>query len=666
MKTTSPVCPFWVRPICLLSCRSVMTALTGDLDRYSLIELVGPAGGYGVPWSAVDAAGDRYVIKLIQGFLDPTGEAVARLEMMLARLGEVRSQHVVPIVDAGIAARAAGRLPWIAMPEMPGARSLQQELATGGATRASGWARGVLRDIATGLADLHAVGALHRDLKPGNVLIDRDGRAWLIDFELLKILGVTTRTTRGQEPLGTPVYMAPEQMLGPTLPQSDLWALGLIACELLTGHQPVLDAVVAGHRPERVIANHSLVPAALPAPWPDLVGALLRKIPTSRPASAQLIADWLEDPGAFELPERPQAGRPAARCSLRSLDDVAAVELVAGQDLAVDLDCLDAAATAREQVRRVARAARRLAVNHGVTSPCVEDDQLVLGWSPRVGDGAIARAIAAEAHGDQVLAPWSALSSAGATDLVNDIRITLRHRNLIGDRPLICTVELDAAQLLDLAQRLPLACGLAALRPDGWRVVVRGLQPGCSAQLLRATRDFAQTLASSAACWVHAPGLHRWVLAATPDIGVLYRAGRELWTRQSDGSPRRSDERIEIDVLSGPVPREVAERLHHARPDLVRCSCGICTGGQLPLTGPPTVAHNMAVFAAQDRLLRAQPTGLRPALALQRLHDARARRAALVDVIGWHGELADVDAVLDAIGVVDRTSRAVPPMLQLA
>jgi serine/threonine protein kinase len=143
-----------------------MTALGGDLGRYQLLEPIGPAGGYGVPWSAIGADGKRYVVKLIPGFLDPSPDEIERLEIMLARLALVQSDHVVPIVDAGISDQTAGRLPWIAMPEMPGARSLRDELARSAARADVTWARQVLRDIALGLDALHSVGALHRDLKP--------------------------------------------------------------------------------------------------------------------------------------------------------------------------------------------------------------------------------------------------------------------------------------------------------------------------------------------------------------------------------------------------------------------------------------------------------------------------------------------------------------------
>ena len=105
--------------------------------------------------------------------------------------------------------------------------------------------------------------------------------------------------------------MAPEQMLGPTLPQSDLWALGLISCELLTGRQPVMEAARAGLRPDRIIACEPLLPTDVDEPWPHLLGALLRKVPAARPASAQQVVAWLDAAEAVDLQSQARVTRPA-------------------------------------------------------------------------------------------------------------------------------------------------------------------------------------------------------------------------------------------------------------------------------------------------------------------------------------------------------------------
>jgi hypothetical protein len=96
--------------------------LSGDLARYRLIEPIGRGGGYGVPWRAMRDDSLACVVKLIQGFHDPTPAELARLEQVLVRLELVESEHVVPIIDSGVSQEAVGRLPWVAMEELPAAR----------------------------------------------------------------------------------------------------------------------------------------------------------------------------------------------------------------------------------------------------------------------------------------------------------------------------------------------------------------------------------------------------------------------------------------------------------------------------------------------------------------------------------------------------------------
>jgi len=152
-------------------------------------------------------------------------------------------------------------------------------------------ALGYLRQMAAALAALHEVGVLHRDVKPGNVLLRDDGSVAFIDFGLARKLDLESEITGAGEIFGTPHYMSPEQGHGRPLDErSDLYSLGVVLFEMLTGEKPyVADtplAVIYGHA-------HSPLPClpAAVAHLQPLLDSLLAKNPADRPSSAvQLVA----------------------------------------------------------------------------------------------------------------------------------------------------------------------------------------------------------------------------------------------------------------------------------------------------------------------------------------------------------------------------------------
>ncbi|WP_158791200.1 serine/threonine-protein kinase, partial [Streptomyces sp. NRRL WC-3549] len=160
------------------------------------------------------------------------------------------------------------------------------------------WAVAVAAQVATVLSYAHEVPVIHRDLKPGNVLVARDGTVKVLDFGIAAILRTdVTKLTATGNPIGTYQYMAPEQVRGGrTSPQTDLYALGCVLHELLSG-QRVFTAdseylvmyqhVNAAPTPLRVLRPG--VPAALE----ELVLHLLLKAPEARPADVQEVYERL-------------------------------------------------------------------------------------------------------------------------------------------------------------------------------------------------------------------------------------------------------------------------------------------------------------------------------------------------------------------------------------
>ena len=171
----------------------------------------------------------------------------------------------------------------------------------------------LLRDVARALAYAHRQDLVHRDIKPANILITRDGDALVADFGVARALAAVQGDAEAQDGMvsdygeptdvtlvvGTPAYMAPEQVVGaPDIDRrADLYALGVLAYELLTGASPF-----AGRpRHEQLAAHVEEVPEPLASRCPDvppelagLVGRLLSKRPDDRPNAADEVLEVLE------------------------------------------------------------------------------------------------------------------------------------------------------------------------------------------------------------------------------------------------------------------------------------------------------------------------------------------------------------------------------------
>ena len=204
--------------------------------RYRLIRPLG-RGGMGAVYLARDVQLDRDV-----ALKTPSKRAAANPELAERFLREARAAallrhpHLCPVFDAG---EEDGRL-YLTMAYLPG-RSLRE--ATGGPQPIRATAR-LLGRLADAMAHAHDQGVVHRDLKPGNVMLDERGKPAITDFGLaLRTGGGATdgRVTQSGAALGTPAYMAPEQIVGRQDligPRSDIYSLGVILYELLTGRLP--------------------------------------------------------------------------------------------------------------------------------------------------------------------------------------------------------------------------------------------------------------------------------------------------------------------------------------------------------------------------------------------------------------------------------------------
>ncbi len=313
-------------------------------DRYRLLGRLG-AGGMGVVWKAWDARLDRIVaLKQIRPEDAGDAEGRARFEREARLAARLRHDHILPVHDVG----EVDGTPYITMDFIDG-RTFADELAVtrdakrrgsrGGLERLRHEVR-ILSEVADAVAAAHEQGVIHRDLKPGNVLLDVQGRAFVMDFGLAREVRVPEvgmdggtaseekrrgLTMTGQL-LGTPAYMSPEQARGDAGTigtPADVWALGAMLYEILTGESPfaragspweVLRAVV-DQEPVRPRVRHPHAPVELEAvALMALEKDTGRRIGSARDFGADLRR-WLR--GEPVEARRPSALARVARAAMR-------------------------------------------------------------------------------------------------------------------------------------------------------------------------------------------------------------------------------------------------------------------------------------------------------------------------------------------------------------
>ncbi len=248
-------------------------------DRYELSERLG-SGGTASVWRARDVADGRAVaVKLLHLDRAESAEAVARFEREARLLEAVRSEHVVRLLSHG---DHKGR-PYMVFALVDG-EDLRERLRREGplppveATR-------IALAMATGLEDAHARRVVHRDLKPANVLLDGRGAVRIADFGIARMLEEPGLTQPGRV-LGTGEYVSPEQALGRKVDgRSDIYALGVVLFEMLTGRPPFTGPGFADVAAQHVRAPVPLRRRRRPGD-PGLAGLAGHALPAEAPRGA--------------------------------------------------------------------------------------------------------------------------------------------------------------------------------------------------------------------------------------------------------------------------------------------------------------------------------------------------------------------------------------------
>ncbi|WP_329122381.1 serine/threonine-protein kinase [Streptomyces sp. NBC_01353] len=252
-----------------------MTVIAG---RYRLLDVLGQ-GGMGTVWRARDEVLARDVaVKEVRAPVGLAGDDERRLYARLEReawaAARISHRNVVTVYDV---ATEDGR-PWIVM-ELIRGLTLSDVLDAEGPMSPQR-AASVGADVLAALRAAHEAGVLHRDVKPGNVLLANDGRVVLTDFGIAAVEGTSNLTMTG-ELVGSPEFLAPERALGRTPgPASDLWSLGVLLYAAVEGNSPFRQETPLSTL--RAVVDEELPPPHRAGPLTPVIEGLLRKDPQER------------------------------------------------------------------------------------------------------------------------------------------------------------------------------------------------------------------------------------------------------------------------------------------------------------------------------------------------------------------------------------------------
>ena len=264
-------------------------------DRYRLDERIGTGGMADVFRATDELLNRRVAIKVLRELSDPSLRA--RFIAEARTLAVLDHPGLITLLDAGI----QGERPYLVMTLADDA-TLSSRIARGPLDPSDVKAIGV--QVARALAYAHGQGIVHRDVKPSNVLLCADGRALLADFGIARLIGSAEHHTRTGDAIGSPAYLAPEQVAGEELTAAlDIYSFGLVLLEALTGRR-----AFPGTPVEAAVARLNAappMPTDLDPAWRELLARMTHRIPENRPSAAEVAAELEQAGSAVRQARRP-------------------------------------------------------------------------------------------------------------------------------------------------------------------------------------------------------------------------------------------------------------------------------------------------------------------------------------------------------------------------
>jgi hypothetical protein len=288
------------------------------LGKYELRERIG-RGGMAEVYKAYHASLDRFVaLKVLHPFLGEDPQFKERFSKEARNVAQLRHPNIVQVYDFDF--DATRELYYMVMEHIDGPtlRARLMQVAFQGEKFGIPEAIRITRDLAGALSYAHARGMVHRDLKPGNIMFDSDGRVVLTDFGIARIISGPSVTASGSM-IGTPAYMSPEQGLGQSGDhRSDIYSLGIVLYQLITGTTPFNAdtpiAIVLKHVNEPLPAPSGMNPD-IPEGLERIVYKALAKAPEERYQNVDEMAAHLgdlESASTMVIPPSTQRGGYAA------------------------------------------------------------------------------------------------------------------------------------------------------------------------------------------------------------------------------------------------------------------------------------------------------------------------------------------------------------------